>query len=107
MARPYLTAYICSCTIRKVGQAFIAPGGTFDFCYWRPRCRSVIVIVYDVRLPCEAKIGGVWVTVYDGVAGHDYFAQGEEADLHTRTARPAPVAMARNRRIPRTVSLSC
>ena len=91
LARPYLTAYICSCAIRKVGQAFIAPGGTFDFCYWRPRrpvSHSHCFTTFAYRV--KQQIGGVWVTVYDGVAGHDYFAQGEEADLHTSNSQARP-----------------
>ena len=91
LARPYLTAYVCSCAIRKVGQAFIAPGGTFDFCYWRPRrpfSHSHCFTTFAYRV--KQQIGGVWVTVYDGVAGHDYFAQGEEADLHTSNSQARP-----------------
>ena len=92
LARPYLAAYICQCTMRKVGEAFIQPGGTFDFCYWRPRrphhhrLRCYTTFAYRVK----QQIGGVWVTVYDGVAGHDYFAQGEEADLRTSHAQARP-----------------
>ena len=91
LARPYLTAYICSCAIRKVGEAFIAPGGTFDFCYWRPRrpfSHSHCFTTFAYRV--KQQIGGVWVTVYDGLAGHDYFAQGEEADLHTSNSQARP-----------------
>lgn len=84
-ARPYLFGYICSCTMRKVGEAPIQPGGEFDFCYRRPwrwpglyrRCTTTFA--YRVK----QKINGIWVTVYDGVAGRDYHALGEYAHLHT------------------------
>jgi hypothetical protein len=35
--RPYLSAYLCRCTSRKVGEVPIQPNGDFDFCYRRPR----------------------------------------------------------------------
>ena len=35
-------------------------------------------------------IDGMWVTVYDGVAGHDYFAAGEEAVLTTSNPKARP-----------------
>ena len=91
-ARPYLSAYICTCTMRKVGEAFIRPNGEFDFCYWRPRHfhtifrRCYTTFAYRVR----QFIDGVWVTVYDGVAGHDYFAAGEEAVLTTSSPKARP-----------------
>jgi hypothetical protein len=86
--RPYLSAYLCRCTSRKVGEVAIQPNGEFDFCYRRPRQlhalhqRCHTVFAYRVR----QQIGGVWVTVYDGLAGQDYFAAGEEA--HLRTSHP-------------------
>ena len=91
-ARPYLTSYICSCAMRKVGEAFVRPGGDFDFCYWRPiRIHSVLQYCYTTyAYRVKQLINGVWTVVYDGVAGHDYFAQGENADLRTThpDARP-------------------
>jgi hypothetical protein len=91
-ARPYLSAYICTCTMRKVGETFIRPNGEFDFCYWRPRHfhslhrRCYTTFAYRVR----QFIDGMWVTVYDGVAGHDYFAAGEEAVLTTSNPKARP-----------------
>ena len=84
-ARPYLSAYCCTCTTRKVGEVAIRPGGDFDFCYRRIphivslRTRCYSTFAYRVR----QQIGGAWVTIYDGIAGHDYFAQGDVAELHT------------------------
>lgn len=92
-ARPYLTGYICSCTMRKVGQVAIGPGGHFDFCYARPlryigiqRCFTT----YAYRV--KQQFGPFWITVYDGVAGHDYFAAGETAELVTTSPLARPCA---------------
>ena len=90
--RPYLSAYLCHCTSRKVGEAPIQPNGEFDFCYRRPRQifalrqRCYTTFAYRVK----QMIGGVWVTVYDGIAGHDHFSAGEAARLRTShpLARP-------------------
>ena len=90
LARPYLTAYICHCTTHKVGETFIQPGGTFDFCYGRPRQLRHFHCYTTYAYRVKQLIGGVWVTVYDGLAGHDYFAAGEEADLRTWHAKARP-----------------
>lgn len=77
-ARPYLFPFICHCTSRKVGETFLQPGGTFDFCYWRARTPIFQPVwrrcwtTYAYRL--RQKIAGTWTVVYDGVAAHDYFA---------------------------------
>ncbi|QMW24135.1 hypothetical protein [Sandaracinobacteroides saxicola] len=87
--RPYLASYICRCTQRKVGEVAIQPGGEFDFCYRRPlrltliRERCFTNFAYRVR----QQVGGVWITVYDGLAGNDWFSAGESAEL--RTSHPA------------------
>ena len=84
-ARPYLVSHICSCSMRKVGEVAVRPGGDFDFCYWRPihihAIHQYCYTTYAYRV--KQLINGVWTVVYDGVAGHDYFAQGENADLRT------------------------
>jgi hypothetical protein len=86
--RPYLSAYLCRCSSRKVGEVPIQPSGEFDFCYRRPRRlprpgqRCHTVFAYRVR----QQVGPIWITVYDGVAGQDYFSAGEEA--HLRTSHP-------------------
>jgi hypothetical protein len=86
--RPYLSAYLCRCSSRKVGEAPIQPNGEFDFCYRRPRRlhtpgqRCHTVFAYRVK----QQFGPFWITVYDGVAGQDYFGTGEEA--HLRTSHP-------------------
>jgi hypothetical protein len=85
VARPYLCGLICSCNTRKVGETPLQPGGRFDFCYNRP------IVFYFIGTTCHTsfafkirqKINGSWVTVYDGVASHDWFDQGAPADLHT------------------------
>ncbi len=85
MARPYLLSLICTCSVRKVGETPLQPGGRFDFCYLRPRrvtpsglhCHTTFA--FKVR----QRIQGNWVTVYDGLASHTWFAQSESADLRT------------------------
>lgn len=88
-ARPYLAAYCCSCAVRKVGETAIRPGGDFDFCYRRiPHIIGIHRHCYTTfAYRVKQQIAGVWTVVYDGVAGHDYFAQGENADI--RTSNPA------------------
>jgi hypothetical protein len=93
-ARPYLYAYFCHCTMKKVGEVAIQPDGEFDFCYWRPRqfhhlhhhCHTT----YAYRV--KQLINGVWTTVYDGVAGQDYYGQGERAELTTTSPKARPCA---------------
>ncbi len=82
-ARPYLFPIFCHCTVSKVGQTPIQPGGKFDFCYLQVHhahhgnChRTYSYIVKQV-------INGVLTTVYDGVAAHQYFAVGQPADIRT------------------------
>ncbi|MGL4541707.1 MAG: hypothetical protein ACRCUI_04265, partial [Polymorphobacter sp.] len=93
-ARPYLSGYVCSCTQRKVGEVAIGPGGHFDFCYGRPlqfiggRRHCHTTYAYRVK----QQFGPFWVTVYDGVAGHDYFAAGETAELVTSHPQARPCA---------------
>ena len=91
-ARPYLYAYFCHCTMKKVGEVPIQPDGEFDFCYWRPRqfhhvhhhCHST----YAYRV--KQLINGVWTVVYDGLAGQDYYGQGERAEIRTTSPKARP-----------------
>lgn len=91
-ARPYLYAYYCHCTMKKVGEVAIQPNGEFDFCYWRPHqfhhihhhCHSS----YAYRV--KQLINGVWTVVYDGVAGQDYYGQGENAQIRTTSPKARP-----------------
>lgn len=92
-ARPYLYAYFCHCTMKKVGQVAIQPDGEFDFCYWRPRqfhhhhhhhCHTT----YAYRV--KQLINGIWTIVYNGVAGQDYYGQGERAEIRTTSPKARP-----------------
>jgi hypothetical protein len=91
-ARPYLYAYFCHCTMKKVGEVAIQPDGEFDFCYWRPRqfhhlhhhCHTT----YAYRV--KQLINGIWTVVYDGVAGQDYYGQGGRAELTTTSPKARP-----------------
>ncbi len=94
-ARPYLYAYFCHCTMKKVGEVAIQPDGEFDFCYWRPRqlhhgyhhhCHTSFA--YRVK----QLINGVWTVVYNGVAGQDYYGQGERAEITTTSPKARPCA---------------
>ncbi len=89
MARPYLLPFICTCSVRKVGETPLQPGGRFDYCYLRPRrvspsglnCHTTFA--FRVR----QRIQGNWVTVYDGLSSQSWFALGESADLRTSNWR--------------------
>ena len=91
-ARPYLSAYVCHCRMRKVGETPIGPGGEFDFCYRQPlHLHSVALRCYTTyAYRVKQLIGGSWTVVYDGVAGHDYFAAGETAVLTTSNPAARP-----------------
>jgi hypothetical protein len=85
LARPYLLGLICTCSQWKVGEIPLQPGGYFEFCYRTLRGLKVYgttchrTFAFKVR----QRINGSWVTVYDGVAAHDYFAEDENADLRS------------------------
>jgi hypothetical protein len=73
--RPYLWCHCGGAT--KVAQGLIADDGTFSTCWpgWpifpAPNCR--IEYAYKV----SQSIDGADVTIYDGVAGNQWFGQGE------------------------------
>jgi hypothetical protein len=82
--RPYLFPFFCHCSVRKVGQTPIQPGGEFDFCYLRVHhhphhghCSTTYA--YKIK----QLINGVLTVVYDGLAAHQYFAAGGPADIRT------------------------
>ncbi|MCB1908177.1 MAG: hypothetical protein KDH15_12455 [Rhodocyclaceae bacterium] len=77
--RPYLWPLCCPCSLKKVGQTTLQPGGHFDFCYWRRLSRGTCRVTHAFRV--RQRINGTWVVVYDGVAAHDHFPAGESADL--------------------------
>lgn len=80
--RPYLLPLICKCSVRKVGQTDLQPGGQFDMCYLRPLQvpqigHCVTTYAYKVR----QMINGVLTLVYDGLAANQYFAAGSPAGI--------------------------
>ncbi|GBC95324.1 hypothetical protein HRbin16_01112 [bacterium HR16] len=85
LARPYLLGLICTCSMRKVGETPLQPGGRFDFCYLRPRRITLPGVTCHTTFAFKVRqrIQGNWVTVYDGVASHNWFAEGESADIRT------------------------
>lgn len=83
-ARPYLYPIFCHCSVRKVGQTPIQPGGQFDFCYLRvhhhPRhTHCVTTYAYKVK----QLMNGVLTVVYDGLAAHQYFGANTPANLRS------------------------
>jgi hypothetical protein len=88
LERPWLFPYFCTCSSRKVGEVAIQPNGEFDFCYRRflAPFRCYYTYAYKVR----QFIGGMWVTVYDGVAAGAWFADGEEADIRVTNPKALP-----------------
>ncbi|MCK5028149.1 MAG: hypothetical protein KAR57_00850 [Bacteroidales bacterium] len=88
LERPYLRTIICHCTVRKVGQTPIKPGGKFDFCYRHihyyphyPLHYGHCFTTYAYKV--KQLINGVLTTVYDGLAAHEYFSACGSADIKT------------------------
>lgn len=84
LARPYLFPLLCNCSLRKVGETPIQPGGRFDLCYLRaayhlPQEHCVTTYAYRIR----QMINGAWHVIYDGVAAHQYFPAGGPANIHS------------------------
>ena len=85
LERPYLFPIHCHCSVRKIGQTPIQPGGHFDFCYLRlhhhhplhARCSTTYA--YKIK----QLINGVLIVVYDGLAAHQYFGAGAPANIST------------------------
>ncbi|MBK9946344.1 MAG: hypothetical protein IPP12_04040 [Nitrospira sp.] len=82
--RPYLFPFFCHCSVRKVGQTPIQPGGQFDFCYLRihnhpHHGHCFTTYAYKIK----QLVNGVLTVVYDGLAAHQYFAAGGPADIQT------------------------
>jgi hypothetical protein len=88
IARPWLFPYACTCTARKVGEVAIQPNGEFDLCFRRNLAPFPCWYTYAYKV--KQKIGGAWVTVYDGVAAGAWFADGEQADI--RVTNPKALA---------------
>lgn len=78
LERPYLFPIFCLCSVRKVGQTAIQPGGQFDFCYLRsPHGHCVTTYAYKIK----QLINGVLTVIYDGLAAHQYFAANVPANI--------------------------
>lgn len=83
LERRYLFPIFCHCSVRRVGQTPIQPGGQFDFCYLSvPRLlRRNCFTTYAYKV--KQLINGVLTVVYDGLAAHQYFNAGEPADIRS------------------------
>jgi hypothetical protein len=92
MARPYLPLLLCSCTSRYLGEALIQPDGTFTYCYYRP------LVLYRFGRTCTTTYAyrvrqwqeNQWVTVYDGLAAHEWFGADENAELVSTSPKVRP-----------------
>lgn len=84
LERPYLFPIFCHCSVRKVGQTPIQPGGQFDFCYLRVHHHphhGHCFTTYAYKI--KQLINGVLTVVYDGLAAHQYFGAGGPADIRS------------------------
>ena len=82
VARPYLLAIICTCTLKKVGQTPIGPDGQFEFCYSTlPHILQPGFCFTTYAYRVKQFINGAWTTVYDGVAANQFFAAGSPANI--------------------------
>ncbi|HVK98606.1 MAG TPA: hypothetical protein VM553_02280, partial [Dongiaceae bacterium] len=88
LERPYLFPFFCHCSVRKVGQTSLQPGGHFDFCYLHVHHHphhGHCAYTYAYRI--KQMINGVLTVVYDGVAAHEYFGAGTPANIRTYNPR--------------------
>lgn len=84
LERPYLFPFFCHCSVRKVGQTPIQPGGHFDFCYLRvPQYPAHGYCVTTYAYIVKQLVNGVLTVVYDGLAAHEYFGAGGPAEIRT------------------------
>ncbi len=84
LGRPYLYPLLCHCSLRKVGETPIQPGGRFDLCFLRaPYHLSLEHCVTTYAYRIRQMINGVWHVVYDGLAAHQYFPAGSPANIHS------------------------
>jgi hypothetical protein len=84
LERVHLQHLLCTCSMRKVGEAVLNPDGSFALCYYKP------FLLHPIWMKCSTSYAykvrqwqeNQWVTIYDGVAKHEYFDADEEAVLH-------------------------
>jgi len=80
-ARPYLLSLFSCGTPVKVAQGGIQPDGDFDICWrepWRfllPRCHDEYAFVV------KQNIGGMLTTIYNGLAGNQWFHYDDQPTL--------------------------
>lgn len=82
-ARPYLVAILCrrTCTTKNVGETTLGVDGRFTFCYLPSVIGSRCTRTFAYRV--KQWIGGMWVTVYDGLAASAFFSASEDPTLTT------------------------
>lgn len=78
-ARPYLWGWWDCGSASKVAETTIQPDGTFSGCWlsfpYLSRCRREYAYVV------KQEIGGVWTTIYDGLAAGVWYAADAEPNL--------------------------
>jgi len=81
-ARPYLFHVCCHCgPAQKVGQGYLRPDGTFRICFIDVRQRFFCWSNYAFIV--KQSINGSTVTIYNGVATHNWFNDISDVDLVT------------------------
>jgi hypothetical protein len=82
--RSYLFPIFCQCSLNKVGETPIEPGGRFDFCYptshhFAHHEHCVKTYAYKIK----QLVNGVLTTIYDGLAANQYFSGSGPANIKT------------------------
>jgi hypothetical protein len=85
--RPYLYPIFCHCSLRKVGEAALQPGGHFSLCYLRPLRPIATGCTTTYAYRVRQLLNGAWTVIYDGLAAHQYFAAHAPADVRSYDPR--------------------
>lgn len=79
--RPYLLSLFSCGTPVKVAQGGIRPNGDFDIC-WREPLRFLLPRCHDeYAFVVRQNIGGLVITIYNGLAANQWFHYGDEPTL--------------------------
>jgi hypothetical protein len=81
-SHPSLWPIWCDCSAAQIGETFLNPDGSFQFCYdqfllpW-------IFCGHSYFYKVKQMVGGSWVYIYDGSAANQYFSADELANIST------------------------
>jgi len=88
--RPYLRPFWCHCgPAAFLGEGFIQPDGTFRVCWREPFIRLRPNCHAEYAFIVRQVINGVTVTIYNGLAAHQWFDSPAGANLVTYDPRAA------------------